>query len=110
MQVDLKSMSRKELEKLLEDVKKALVNAQQRDRREALKAAEKAAAEYGFSLGDLNEDGTTKGRKGRSTGTKSAPQYANPEDPSQTWTGKGRRPKWIVEAEEAGRPISDFAI
>ena len=105
MQMDLKSMSRQELEKLLEDVKKALVNAQQRDRREALKAAQKAAAEFGYSLDDLNADGTMpKGRKskGKSGGTKSAPQYANPADPDQTWTGKGRQPNWYREEVAKG--------
>ena len=35
MSNDLKSMSRKELEKLLADVKKALASAQARDRRDA---------------------------------------------------------------------------
>ena len=41
---ELKTMSRKELEKLLNDVSKALASAKARDQREARKAAKKAAA------------------------------------------------------------------
>lgn len=52
---ELKTMSRKELEKLLNDVSKALASAKARDQREARKAAKKAAAEFGFSLGEISE-------------------------------------------------------
>ncbi len=106
MKVDLKSMNRKELEKLLKDTKKALQNVQARDRRQARKAAEKAAAEFGFSLGDLAEDGKlaakTPKKKAKKLGAKSKPQFANPDDASQTWTGKGRQPNWYRAAVEKG--------
>ena len=106
MTVDLKSMNRKELEKLLADVKKALLSSQARDRRQARKAAEKAAAEFGFSLGDLSEGekpaAKARKAKGKKSGPKSKPQFANPADPSQTWTGKGRQPNWYHAAVEAG--------
>ena len=114
MQVDLKSMNRKQLEKLLSDVKKALLNAQARDRREARKAAEKAAAEFGFSLGDLTDDAkpVRKGRKGKgkANGPKSAPKFANPADRSQTWTGKGRQPNWYRAEVEKGTAPEKMAI
>lgn len=51
----LKSMSRKELGKLLADVKKALQSVKARDQREAKKAAAKAAAQYGFSLDEISD-------------------------------------------------------
>ncbi|UWR21673.1 H-NS histone family protein [Sulfitobacter sp. S190] len=105
MSNDLKSMSRKELEKLLADVKKALVAAQARDRRAAQKAAEKAAAEFGFTLNDLSET-APKTRKSPTAKKKPAkpskPKYANPADASQTWTGKGRQPNWFRAEIEKG--------
>ena len=111
MDMDLKSLSRKELEKLLRDVKKALQSAQARDRREARKAAEKAAAEFGFSLDELSEDGVTQNKilktKKKAPKVKSKPQFANPNDPSQTWTGKGRQPNWYrAEVEKGVMPDS----
>ncbi|PYE84764.1 H-NS family nucleoid-associated regulatory protein [Pseudoroseicyclus aestuarii] len=107
MQIDLDALSRQELETLRRDVDKALSTAADRDRKRAIAAMEKAAAEYGYSVSDL-AGGTSATRK--KTGSKTPPKYRNPEDPDQTWSGRGRKPRWIVEAESAGRPISDFAI
>lgn len=35
-------------------------------------------------------------------------KYRNPDDPSQTWSGRGRRPRWLSEALEAGRKLEDL--
>ncbi|UWR14517.1 H-NS histone family protein [Sulfitobacter sp. M368] len=106
MKIDLKSLSSKELEKLVADAKKALANARARDRAKARKAAEKAAAEYGFSLNELSSEikGASKPRKAKAKAPakKGKPQYANPEDATQTWTGKGRQPNWYRAAVESG--------
>jgi len=58
------------------------------------------ARKSGFSVAEL-----FGGRRGN--GGKVAPKYRNPKDSSQTWTGRGRRPTWIVEA---GRNIDRFLI
>ena len=107
MAIDLNSMDRKELEKLRKDVDKALDSLTGRERKAALAAAEKAAAEHGFTLSELTAAGAARPKK---SGSKGDAKYRNPADPKQTWTGKGRRPRWIVEAEAAGRPMSDFQI
>jgi DNA-binding protein H-NS len=49
---------------------------------------------------------TTRGR-GRS---KSAAKYANPENKSETWTGRGRKPNWLVARLKKGAKLEDFAI
>ena len=114
MAVDLKSMNSKELEKLLNDVKKALQTAKARDRRQAMKAAEKAAGEWGFSLNDLaaGEKPAKKQRKNKAkvAKAKSKPQFANPADKTQTWTGKGRQPNWFRTAVEKGKSPDDMRI
>lgn len=112
--IDLKSMNRKELEKHLSDVKKALAAAQARERREAKKAAERAAAEFGFSLNELAEEGQPAARKRRTKSSgpkvKSKPQFANPDDKSQTWTGKGRQPNWYRERVANGASPDSMRI
>jgi len=114
MAIDLKSMSRKELEKHLKDVKKALANVQARDRRDAKKAAMKAAAEFGFSLEELSE--TQKAapkalkKKAKTAGPKAKARFANPADASQTWTGKGRQPNWYREAIASGKTPESMEI
>ena len=81
-----------------------------------IKAAETAKAELkakidallagsDFSIGDLYP---TLGRgRGRS---KSVAKYANPDDRSQTWTGRGRKPNWLVARLKKGAKLEDFAI
>ncbi|TMM51613.1 H-NS family nucleoid-associated regulatory protein [Sulfitobacter sabulilitoris] len=112
MMADLKSMSRKELEKLLFDTKKALAAAQARDRRDARKAAEKAAAEFGFSLAELEggEKPAKSAKKAKPAKPKSKAKFANPADASQTWTGKGRQPNWYRDAVAKGVAPEDMAI
>jgi DNA-binding protein H-NS len=50
-----------------------------------------------------------KGAKGGPRGAV-APKYRNPEDPSQTWAGRGLKPRWLAAALKAGGKIEDFAI
>lgn len=102
MNIDLNALSKADLEKLKSDVEKALVTLDQRRKAEARKAAEQAAKEFGFSLDEVV--GREKGKKG------SVAKYANPADPRQTWSGRGRQPGWIKEGLAKGRSLDDFAI
>ncbi len=104
MKIDLKKLSGAELEELIEQAQKELKTVRAREKNEALKAAKAAAAKFGFSLDELS-GGSTK-----SKGSKSAPKYANPADPSQTWSGRGRKPQWVHDAIGAGKDISDLEI
>ena len=38
------------------------------------------------------------------------PKYRNPSRPSETWSGRGKQPRWLVAAIESGRKINDFKI
>ncbi|ATG42261.1 H-NS histone family protein [Phaeobacter sp. LSS9] len=105
MAVDLTSMSRKELLELQSNVEKALKDAEQRERIEALKAAEEAAAKFGFSLDEIAGNGRSTAKK-----TKAAPKYRNPQNPEETWTGRGRKPHWVHAALTSGVDISDLEI
>lgn len=104
MSNDLKSMSRAELVKLKSDVEKAIRAADARSRREARKAAEKAVAEYGFTLDEVTGEGSKKAK------SVSPAKYQNPENPAQTWTGRGRKPAWFTAAIAAGKNIEDLEI
>lgn len=100
MNKDLSSMTRAELEKLKVQVEKALVEVAEKDKKAALAAAEKAAAEHGFSLAEITGGA---GRKGKGAPKSSAPaKYRNPADATQTWTGKGRQPTWFKAALASG--------
>ena len=38
------------------------------------------------------------------------PKYQNPAVPSETWSGRGKQPRWLVLALQSGRTIEDFEI
>ncbi|MEX0339048.1 MAG: H-NS family nucleoid-associated regulatory protein [Arenibacterium sp.] len=109
MAKELSKMSRKELLKLREDIDKELKKAEQRERQEALKAAEEAAAKFGFSLSDLAGSGGKSRKSGGKRG-KAVPKYRNPENPSQTWTGLGRKPQWFHSAIDSGVDLKALEV
>ncbi|MDK3019555.1 H-NS histone family protein [Pseudodonghicola flavimaris] len=107
MAINLDGLSRKDLLELRDNVEKALKDAEVRERKEALKAAEQAAAEFGFSLADLSADG--KVRTGGKQ-SKAPAKYRNPNNPEETWSGRGRKPRWVHEALSSGADIADLEI
>jgi DNA-binding protein H-NS len=113
MKHDLKSMTRRELEKLSANIDKALARRTDAEKKAAIAAAEKAVKAHGFTLADITEI-APPAKRGRKAAKKpkapSAPKYADPADKSKTWTGKGRQPDWFKAAMAAGKSPEDMAI
>ena len=38
------------------------------------------------------------------------PKYANPDDPSRVWSGRGKRPQWVTEKLASGLALEDLSI
>jgi DNA-binding protein H-NS len=38
------------------------------------------------------------------------PKFQNPSAPGETWSGRGKQPRWLVAALKAGAKIEDFEI
>jgi DNA-binding protein H-NS len=38
------------------------------------------------------------------------PKYSNPSVPTETWSGRGKQPRWLVAALRAGHKLEDFLI
>ncbi|HEY6369913.1 MAG TPA: H-NS histone family protein [Candidatus Sulfotelmatobacter sp.] len=41
---------------------------------------------------------------------KIAPKYRNPDNPSETWAGRGLQPRWLAAALKSGKKLEHFAI
>src|SRR5258706_14593311 len=39
-----------------------------------------------------------------------APKYRNPDNPAETWAGRGLRPLWLAAALKSGKKLEDFSI
>lgn len=62
--------------------------------------------QYDLSVEDL---GMRKARRTKTVKAKGIVKYRNPAD-GKGWTGKGRKPQWVVDALARGKSLSDFAI
>jgi DNA-binding protein H-NS len=38
------------------------------------------------------------------------PKYCNPSAPTETWSGRGKQPRWLVAALRSGSKLDDFLI
>jgi len=104
MNLDLNSMSLKDLKDLQGQVNRAIASFEDRMKRKAVEELEEKARALGYSLGELLGSVPTRKR------APAKPKYANPADPSDTWSGRGRKPRWVEAALKAGKTLDDLAI
>lgn len=108
MAIDLEKLSQAELDALIanaERQKKKIHRQKINDVRRDLTVQAKNA---GYTIDELFGAG---GRKvSTRIGTKVPPKYRNPANPDQTWTGRGKRPRWFNDALAKGRKEGDMRI
>ncbi|GAA0301414.1 H-NS histone family protein [Rhodovulum strictum] len=102
MTKDLDKLSLAELKQLRKDVDAAIASYNDREKAKARAALEEKAKEFGFSLDDIF------GKKTRRS--KTVAKYRNPNNASETWSGRGRRPNWLEDALKKGAQLESFLI
>lgn len=103
----LEKMSVKELIALQADVEAAIAARKQEERNEVKEKLAALAEKSGFSVDELF--GKARRNGGGSRGTV-APKYRNPQNASETWTGRGRMPLWIKALTDKGAKREKFLI
>jgi DNA-binding protein H-NS len=99
----LEKLSYAELLDLQKRVEAMLGERRAADAKAVKEQIQELAAKAGFSAGELF--GGRSGKRG------AAPvKYRNPKDPSQTWSGRGRKPNWLTEAVKKGAKLESFAV
>ena len=106
--IDLSSYNLSELKELQHGIDQEIKNRQQGDLAKARQQILSIAQEVGVTVEELLAVGSKQLSKGK--GQKVEPQYHNPDDKTQTWTGRGRQPKWIAEGIAGGKQLADFKI
>ncbi len=102
--INVDKLNLKELVNLEAKVQSAIVEARSRERAELKRKMADLAETNGFSVTELFGNG--RGVK-KPLGLA---KYANPENKSDTWTGRGRKPNWLVGRLKKGAKLSDFEI
>jgi DNA-binding protein H-NS len=107
MAVDIKSLNNNQLNDL---ISKAQLRQVELRKEKVVKLREKVNAllkAEGYTFDDIFGHGRGKGKR---AGTPVPPKYRNPADPAQTWSGRGKRPRWFNDALKAGKKEKDLAI
>jgi DNA-binding protein H-NS len=103
---DLEGYSVKELRDLRSRIDVAIVERQKAERTELREKMKALAAASGLSLEDVL--GTKRGKGGKGS---VAAKYRNPDNPAETWAGRGRMPLWLNEKlKKRGVTKADFAV
>ncbi len=120
MSIDLSTLSAKELGSLITTAKKRQAKLAKRVPAAALRTKLiKLAKAGGYTIEELFEGVSApagRGRAAKSTAKpgrklgKVAPKYRNPENPKETWTGRGKQPRWLAALTAKGRSLGDFVI
>lgn len=71
---------------------------------------ERLAQLTGEQIGPLARQGEAANEKPRKKYPRVLPKYQNPLEPSQTWSGRGKQPRWLVHALQSGKSIDEFRI
>jgi DNA-binding protein H-NS len=99
----LKTMPIAKLQDLKSNIE-AAINAKVSERRRELETELAKLAQFGGRGGKAIRSG-----RGGARGAV-APKYRNPENPAETWAGRGLKPRWLSAAIKSGKKLEDFAI
>ena len=91
----------------LRDNADRIIRTRAKSERRALEKQLSRLSKYvGINTGPVTRNRNRKAMNGR----KVAPKYRNPANKSETWAGRGVRPRWLRAALKAGHKIEEFAI
>ncbi len=123
MSIDLNTLSARELETLIAQAKKRKTTLKKRKPLAAVRARIAGIIKTeGYTIEELfgpgtpravrtprAASGTKKATKARTLG-KVAAKYHNPENTSETWSGRGKQPRWLAAKVAEGKSVADFLI
>lgn len=118
--IDLSRLSSKDLGQLIRDAKRQQAVVAKRKPLATVRAKlTKLARAEGYTIDELFGGGTApaakrsaprKGKAGKRAGAKVLPKYRNPMNAQETWTGRGRQPRWVENALNVGASLESLLI
>ena len=110
----LTSLSLSQLETLQKKVNREIQKRRSKAQEEGLKKIRLIAAEYGLTANELKGISSTKrsvtSRKNAKKRGPVAPKYRDPSNAENTWTGRGRKPKWVEAFLNGGGRLEQITI
>ena len=108
MKPDISKLSVEELKRLQVEAEALIVSKKDQAIEDAYDQIVAIADGLGFSIEELLELGEQKRKK--TTRKAVEPRYRNKNNAEDTWTGRGKQPRWLVAELEKGAKLEDFLI
>jgi DNA-binding protein H-NS len=112
MKLDMESMPLDQLWELHERISSVLserIIAEKQELEKRLAQLSGAQAARGGAIVSLDPGSSNQTRQRRKY-PQVFPKYQNPRDPDETWSGRGKQPRWLVRALSEGGKIDDYRI
>ena len=107
--IDLEKLSLQELQQLSRDVENKISEKKMEEQKRVYEEMRALAASIGMTVDEIVEGQTRKGRRmGPRTPVRA--KYRNPDNPMQTWSGRGKKPGWIQAWLDAGKDLGELEI
>ncbi|MCD9032233.1 H-NS histone family protein [Luteimonas sp. Y-2-2-4F] len=121
MAIDLNTLSPRELDSLITQAKKRKTTLKKRKSAAVVRRKiETLARTEGYTVAELfgGSAGAGAGRVRKVAAPakaprklgKVAPKYRNPANKAETWTGRGKHPRWLAAEVAKGKKVEDFLI
>jgi DNA-binding protein H-NS len=92
----------------IEDLKRKAEDVRRQEMAGAIAEIKRLMAQFGISAEDLGLSGRAGAMKIKTRGSV-APKYRDPIS-GKTWTGRGRRPSWVLDLEGQNKTLDDCRI
>ncbi len=111
MKPNLKSMSIAELQALRDEVAAEIDSRSKEEREKLMREFHDKAKALGVTLEELMSGLLGKGRGAAKPATKKvAAKYVHPGNAALTWTGRGKRPRWVSEWVDSGKSLDELKV
>jgi len=106
------------IQKEMERLQRQIEILESKNRQPVIDSIVRSMKEYEITIDELSaalnkgsrsKSKTASNKSGSGSRGPVAPKYLNPAT-GETWTGRGKAPRWIVEAEAQGKTRSEFLI
>jgi len=108
MKPDISELSVEDLKRLQAEAEALIASKKDQAIEDAYNQIIAIAEGIGFSVEELLEVGEQKRKK--TTRKAVEPRYRNKSNTEETWTGRGKQPRWLVAELEKGAKLEDFLI
>lgn len=108
MKPDISDLSVEDLKRLQAEAEALIASKKDQAIEDAYNQIIAIAENIGYSVEELLELGEQKRKK--TTRKAVEPRYRNKNNAEETWTGRGKQPRWLVAELEKGAKLEDFLI